>query len=124
MRFASPGMGVAGALCATTNRPGLELCWDPIRVARSRLESIAPITDIRSVSYSSLKEASAFVWVSTSYNSGGFPTFVADCTTVQCISGLEQEGARIEVTFASAELDNWQRFNIGLRDFAARLIER
>jgi hypothetical protein len=113
----------AGFRCADAKRPGLELCWDPVRIGRLREDPLGPVTDTRSVSYPAIRDASALVWVSTAHDANGRPTFVADCAGEQCRRNIERDGARLEITFSVQELDNWQRFDARLHEFAARLIE-
>jgi hypothetical protein len=76
------------------------------------------------VSYPAIRDASALVWVSTAHDTNERPTFVADCAGEQCRRNIERNGARLEVTFSVGELDDWQRFDAGLHEFAARLIEQ
>jgi hypothetical protein len=106
-----------GVLCASAGRAGLELCWDPVRPSPPQAA-----LDARSVSYPGAKGAWA-IWVSTARDADGHPTFVTNCGGGLCRKNIERLGARLEITFPPSELDHWQRFDAGLHDFAARLIE-
>jgi hypothetical protein len=48
---------------------------------------------------------------------------VAHCAAEQFRGSIEWYGARLDITFSSKELKNWQRFDAGLHEFAAKLIE-
>jgi hypothetical protein len=48
---------------------------------------------------------------------------VASRAVTKGIRNIEWRGARLQVTFHVHELDDWQRFDAGLRSFAERLIE-
>jgi hypothetical protein len=102
--------------CGDAGLAGLELCWDPVRKMPSQ-----PVANVRSVSYPAV--GAADVWISTARDSTGHPIFVASCIAQNCCRSIERHGARLDITFSSGELDNWQRFDMGLHDFAARLIE-
>jgi hypothetical protein len=128
-----PQMGT-GFLCADSKRPGLEVCWDPARIERMpkehlpknprfRDDTLQSVSNVRPVWYPAIKNAAAYVWVSAVRDVDGRPAFIASCGPYQCRHSIEQRGARLDVTFSSDELDHWQRFNAGLHDFAARLIE-
>ena len=107
-----------GFSCADVGRPKLELCWDP-----TRINPPEPLTNVRSVSYPAIKQAAAYVWISTARDVDGRPTFIADCAVDLCHRNIERDGARLEITFHARELDDWQRFEAGLQEFAAKLIE-
>jgi hypothetical protein len=107
-----------GVRCADAGKAGLDLCWDPARTTPS-----GPLTNVRSVSYPAIEGRESEPWVSTTSDMAGHPTFVTLCVVDRCSGTIERFGARLQITFNSRELDNWQRFDAGLHDFAARLIE-
>ena len=111
-----PEEGV-GFRCGVSTRASLELCWDPARVTPPW-----PITNLRLVSYPEVKQAAAFVWISLERDADERPLFVASCTTTHCERQIEYGGARLEITFDPIELDDWRRFDLGLHEFAERLI--
>jgi hypothetical protein len=107
-----------GILCGNSVQRGLQLCWDPLRG-----NAPFPVSEVRSVSYPAVRQASAYVWISSTNDEKGRPIFVADCTIAQCNSDIERDGAKLLVAFSPNELNNWERFDMELHDFAARLIE-
>jgi len=107
-----------GIRCGDTNKDGLQLCWDPVHNTPSE-----PVANVRSVSYEPVEGSTSDFWVSTAKDTAGHPTFVARCAVKECRGSIERYGARLDITFSSRELDNWQRFDSGLHDFALRLIE-
>jgi hypothetical protein len=93
--------------------------WDP-----ARFSPLERFTNVRSVSYPAIAGAADYFWVSKARDIEGHPTFVAHCVVEQCSGSIERYAARLDITFSSLELDNWQRFDAGLHDFAASLIEQ
>jgi hypothetical protein len=110
-RGPQPGTGYR---CVEAGHGGLELCWDPRRVTPD-------VSSTREVAYPALRDAAAYTWISRSFDAGGHPNFVASCAGTMCIRNIERRGARLQVTFHVQELDDWQRFDAGLRSFAERL---
>jgi hypothetical protein len=108
----------AGILCGDAGKAGLEFCWDPFLKTPS-----IPLKDIAEASYPAAMRSREGVWVSISRDASGRPDFVARCNIDTCTRSIEWKGARFDIDFSSSELDDWKRFNAGLYDFAARLIE-
>ena len=106
-----------GHRCAEAGRSGLELCWDPNRLAPNQT-----LSEIREVYYPALQGAAAYTWISRALDSSGRPAFVANCAANQCARNIEWGGARLQFEFHVSELDDWQRFDAGLFDFAKVLI--
>src|SRR6266700_524874 len=91
-----------GYRCVDPGKAGLELCLDP--TDRTPPGPSKPVTE----------DATSGVWLSTQRDATGHPMFVAICAVERCSRTIEQDGARLNITFSSTELDNWQRFNAGL----------
>jgi hypothetical protein len=73
--------------------------------------------------YEAIRQSAALTWVSIARDANGLPTFYANCAGREfCWRFIDKAGARVELDFAFAELDNWQRLEAGLRGFADRLI--
>jgi hypothetical protein len=107
-----------GFRCGDDGHSGLEFCWD-----RARFTPSWPIANVHDVPYEAIRQSAAATWVSIARDADGLPTFHADCPgRVVCSRFIEKAGARIELDFPFAELDNWQRLETGLRGFADRLI--
>ena len=103
--------GWTGLGCVDPGKAGLELCPDS-----GDKTAPGPLMP-------AIEGADPGVWFSTERDAAGYPMFVAACANKRCRRIIERDGALLRITFSFKELENWQRFNAGLRDFAARLIE-
>lgn len=112
-----PRPGV-GEKCADTDRVGLELCWEPRRIAQP-----LGTTRVRDVSYPELHRAAAYTWVSLSRESDGHPTFIATCALTYCDSAIDQGDANLTLTFDVRALDFWQALNSNFQEYAQSKIK-
>jgi hypothetical protein len=93
-----PQMGT-GFSCADSKRPGLEVCWDPARIdglrrgrrpnaPRFRDDTLFSESNARPVWYPAIKDAAAYVWVSTAASASNcFQPASEHLLIVVCIAG-------------------------------------